>query len=384
MGEPSDVVRDLRRSGFAELPLHGGRAPAWLVKRMIKLANCIVAVILEEYGHEVFLRRLADPYWFQALGCVLGYDWHSSGVTTVLTGVLKAAIEPSEFGVAVCGGKGRASRNAPSEISVTGEILGLSTSKIDKLRYASRMSAKIDNSAIQDGYQLYHHAFFLTENGKWAVIQQGMNTDDRTARRYHWLSENLKDFVVEPHTAIISERKNSCVLNMTANESEGCRKASVDIVKENPKKLARNLGLLRRTRQRMLDEWIPHNEEMRMPLSRRFLSMPLNINWKAVERAYDFQPRNYEELLSIRGIGPSTVRGLALISEIIYGEEPSWRDPVKYSFAYGGKDGVPFPVDRKAMDESIRILKEAVENAKIGKRDKLLSLRRLRNLMSSM
>ena len=384
MGEPSDVVRDLRRSGFAELPLHGGRAPAWLVKRMIKLANCIVAVILEEYGHEVFLRRLADPYWFQALGCVLGYDWHSSGVTTVLTGVLKAAIEPSEFGVAVCGGKGRASRNAPSEISVTGEILGLSTSKIDKLRYASRMSAKIDNSAIQDGYQLYHHAFFLTENGKWAVIQQGMNTDDRTARRYHWFSENLKDFVVEPHTAIISERKNSCVLNMTANESEGCRKASVDIVKENPKKLARNLGLLRRTRQRMLDEWIPHNEEMRMPLSRRFLSMPLNINWKAVKRAYEFQPRNYEELLGIRGIGPSTVRGLALISEIIYGEEPSWRDPVKYSFAYGGKDGVPFPVDRKAMDESIRILKEAVENAKIGKRDKLLSLRRLRNLMSSM
>ena len=384
MGEPSDVVRDLRRSGFAELPLHGGRAPAWLVKRMIKLANCIVAVILEEYGHEVFLRRLADPYWFQALGCVLGYDWHSSGVTTVLTGVLKAAIEPSEFGVAVCGGKGRASRNAPSEISVTGEILGLSTSKIDKLRYASRMSAKIDNSAIQDGYQLYHHAFFLTENGKWAVIQQGMNTDDRTARRYHWLSENLKDFVVEPHTAIISERKNSCVLNMTANESEGCRKASVDIVKENPKKLARNLGLLRRTRQRMLDEWIPYNEEMRIPPSRRFLSMPLNINWKAVKRAYEFQPRNYEELLGIRGIGPSTVRGLALISEIIYGEEPSWRDPVKYSFAYGGKDGVPFPVDRKAMDESIRILKEAVENAKIGKRDKLLSLRRLRNLMSSM
>ena len=373
----------LKRSGFAELPLHGGRAPGWLVKRMIKLANCIVAVILDEYGHDAFLRRLSDPYWFQALGCVLGYDWHSSGVTTVLTGVLKSAINPSDFGLAVCGGKGRASMKAPSEISSAGENLGLSTSRIEELRYASRMSAKIDNSALQDGYQLYHHAFFLTEDGKWAVIQQGMNTSDRTARRYHWLSENLKNFVVEPHSAIISEHRASFTLNMTAKESEGCRKVSVEIVKENPRKLARNIVLLRRRRQRILDEWMPHDEETETLLSRKFLSMPLNINWEAVKRAYEFQPRNYEELLGIRGIGPSTVRGLALISELIYGEEPSWRDPVKYSFAYGGKDGVPFPVDRKAMDESIEILKEAVENAKIGKREKLLSLRRLRNLMSS-
>jgi len=371
----------LKRSGFAELPLHGGKAPSWLVKRMIKLANCIVAVILDEYGRDVFLRRLADPYWFQALGCVLGYDWHSSGVTTVLTGVLKSAIEPSEFGLAVCGGKGRASRKAPSEISSAGEALGLSTGKINELRYASRMSAKIDNSALQDGYQLYHHAFFLTEDGRWAVIQQGMDIADRTARRYHWLSENLKDFVVEPHSAIISDHRNPYALDMTAKESEGCRKVSVDIVKEPPKKIARSLGLLRRTRQRMLDEWMPNEENMERFRPQRFLSMPVRINWKAVKRAYEFQPRNYEELLSIRGIGPATVRGLALISELIYGEEPSWRDPVKYSFAYGGKDGVPFPVDRKAMDESISILRQAIENARLQDKEKFRSLRRLRKIL---
>ena len=166
----------MKRAGFAELPLHGGRAPAWLVKRMIKLANCIVTVIIDEYGRDLFLRRLADPYWFQALGCVLGYDWHSSGLTTVLTGVLKSAIDPSEMGLAVCGGKGRVSRMAPLEIHSAGEKLGLSTSKIDEMVYASRMSAKVDNSALQDGYQLYHHAFVMTEDGKWTVIQQGMNT----------------------------------------------------------------------------------------------------------------------------------------------------------------------------------------------------------------
>ena len=370
----------MKRAGFAELPLHGGRAPAWLVKRMIKLANCIVTVIIDEYGKDLFLRRLADPYWFQALGCVLGYDWHSSGLTTVLTGVLKSAIDPSEFGLAVCGGKGRVSRMAPLEIHSAGEKLGLSTSKIDEMVYASRMSAKVDNSALQDGYQLYHHAFVMTEDGKWTVIQQGMNTEDRTARRYHWLSENIKSFVVEPHSAIISERRMPCVLDMTARESEGCRRATIDIVKEDPRRISRNLRLLQRSSQRVLDEWMPMDE----PAGKfkvKFLSMPLRINWDAVKRAYEFQPRNYEELLGIRGVGPATVRGLALISDLIYGEEPSWRDPVKYSFAYGGKDGVPFPVDRRAMDESIRVLKHAIEMAKLNDKERLRSLRRLRELL---
>jgi len=376
-------VKSLKKTGLAELPLHGGKAPGWLVKRMVKLANCIVAVILEEYGCDVFLKRLSDPYWFQALGCVLGYDWHSSGVTTVLTGVLKSAIDPLEFGLAVCGGKGRASKRAPSEIISAGEILGLSTSKIDELIYASRMSAKVDNSALQDGYQLYHHAFFLTEKGRWIVIQQGMNVDNRTARRYHWFSEHLRDFVVEPHSAIISEDKSRFALNMTARESESCRKTSVDIARENPRKIARMLGSLKQEKQRILDEWMPKVSEDETYRIRKILSMPLRINWKAVSRAYEFQPRNYEELLSIRGIGPATVRGLALISELIYGEEPSWRDPVKYSFAYGGKDGVPFPVDRKAMDESIKVLRDAVENAKIGKNEKLLIFKKLKEFIPS-
>ncbi|KYH41755.1 MAG: hypothetical protein AYL33_004080, partial [Candidatus Bathyarchaeota archaeon B63] len=194
---------------------------------MIKLARCIVSIIVDEYGCDVFLRRLSDPYWFQAFGCVLGYDWHSSGVTTVLTGVLKSAIRPSELGLAVCGGKGRVSRRAPQEICLAGESLGLSTAKIEELMYSSRMSAKIDNSALQDGYHLYHHAFFLTEDGQWAVIQQGMNPANRTARRYHWLSDNVTEFVVEPHAAIVSERRSPIALDMTARESEGCRRASV-------------------------------------------------------------------------------------------------------------------------------------------------------------
>jgi hypothetical protein len=371
----------LKKAGLAELPLHGGRAPAWLVKRMIKLADCIVSIIVEEYGREVFLRRLADPYWFQAFGCVLGYDWHSSGVTTVLTGVLKSAVKPSELGLAVCGGKGRASRRAPTEICSAGEALGLSTARIEELKYASRMSAKIDNSALQDGYQLYHHAFFLTEDGRWAVIQQGMNAASRTARRYHWLSDNVTEFVVEPHAAIVSDQRSPIALDMTARKSEGCRRASVDIVKDNPGKVARMLRSVLRNKQRTLEEWIPAAQGDSLALKvPKFLSMPARINWEAIRRAYEFQPRNYEELLSIRGIGPATVRGLVLVSEIIYGEEPSWRDPVKYSFAYGGKDGVPFPVDRRAMDESIRMLEDAIRNARLGDKERLRSLQRLRGL----
>jgi hypothetical protein len=303
-------------------------------------------------------------------------------VTTVLTGVLKSAVKPSELGLAVCGGKGRASRKAPNEIRSAGETLGLSTAKIEELKYASRMSAKIDNSALQDGYQLYHHAFFLSEDGRWAVIQQGMNADNRTARRYHWLSDDIEEFVVEPHAAIVSDQRSPLALDMTARESEGCRRASVDIVKDNPRKVIHMLRSVLRNKQRTLEEWMPAAQgEFPAAKIPRFLYMPARINWEAVRRAYEFQPRNYEELLSVRGIGPATVRGLALVSEIIYGEEPSWKDPVKYSFAYGGKDGVPFPVDRKAMDDSIRMLEDAIRNARLGDKERLRSLQRLRALI---
>jgi len=365
----------LKRTGVAKLPLHYGKAPRWLVVRMIKLAKEMVTVIVDEYGQEEFLRRISDPFWFQALGCVLGYDWHSSGVTTVVTGVLKSAINPTDQGLAVCGGKGKASLQAPVEISHLGERFGFSTDKIDRLRYASRMSAKVDNTTIQAGYPLYHHAFFVTEDGKWAVVQQGMSVKDRTARRYHWLSENVRDFVVEPHDAIVGDVKREVALNMTARESEGCQKTSTDIAKENPRKVMNMLKSIRPAHQKSLQEWIPQITWKEYVTD--VLSLPRNLNWKAVKKAYDFQPKNYEELLGIRGIGPATVRALALVSELIYGEKPSWKDPVRYSFCVGGKDGVPFPVDRATYDKTIEILEGAVKQAKVGSKERINAIKRL-------
>ncbi len=370
----------MRRTGVASLPLHYGKAPQWLVKRMIKLSGEIVTIIIDEYGREEFLRRVSDPFWFQAFGCALGYDWHSSGLTTVVTGVLKSSIIPEEHGVAVCGGKGKISLQTPMEISKIGEKFNLSSAKINHLQYASRMSAKVDNTAIQAGYPLYHHAFFLDENGNWAVIQQGMNIRDRTARRYHWLSRNVKSFVSEPHNAIVGEEKREIVLNMTAKESEGCRKTSTDIARENPRKIMKMLKSIRPACQKSLQEWISRTEEKEYVVD--VLSLPRNLNWKTVRKMYEFQPRNYEELLGIRGVGPATVRALALISELIYGEKPSWRDPVKYSFCVGGKDGVPFPVNRKAYDEAIEILENAIKQAKVGDEERMKAIRRLSEFLN--
>ena len=371
----------MKRTGVAKLTLHYGRAPKWLVLRMQKLAREMVAVIVDEYGQDEFLRRISDPFWFQALGCVLGYDWHSSGVTTVLTGILKSAINPTEQGLVVCGGKGKASVKAPLEISRLGEKFDFSADKIDRLQYASRMSAKVDNAAIQAGYPLYHHAFFVTEHAKWAVVQQGINVQDRTARRYHWIKEGLsKDsFVVEPHAAIVGETQREAVLDLTARESEECREASVDLSKEKPTRVKRLLESVRPGWQKSLMSWIPGSVDKGYVVD--VLSMPRRVNWNALRGAYEFQPKNYEELLSIKGIGPATVRGLALVSQIIYGKPASWKDPVKYSFAYGGKDGVPYPVNREAMDESILILKQAIQEAQLGKKDKIRSLERLRQVV---
>ena len=372
----------MQRTGTARLPLHYGKAPRWLVVRMQKLAKEIVIIVVDEYGTGGFLRRVSDPFWFQALGCVLGHDWHSSGVTTVVTGALKQAIVPEEHGIAVCGGKGRISRQAPLEIGNVGEKFGFSGNKIDALRYASKMSAKVDSAAVQAGYQLYHHAFFVAEDEQWAVIQQGMCPQDRTARRFHWLSSNTENFVVEPHNAIVGDVKRDVVLDMTAKESERCRKTSIDIAKEPPKKSMQMLMSIRPAHQASLQKWLPKTAGTAWKeCPADFLSMPRNINWKALQEVYEFQPGNYEELLGFKGVGPATVRGLALIAELIYGEKPSWKDPVKYSFAYGGKDGVPYPVNRKAMDESIQILKQAVQEAKVEDKEKMRSLQRLRRFV---
>jgi uncharacterized protein len=281
----------------------------------------------------------------------------------------------------VCGGKGKTSRKTPSDIAVAGEKFGLPQQTIEKLVYSSRMTAKVDNTAIQAGYQLYHHAFLVTRDAKWAVIQQGMSDVDRTARRYHWLSENTRDFVVEPHNGVVGEVRREKALNMVAKASEAARKASVDLSKEPTRKLMNLIqSAAKPQNQRSLQEFLPQSAD---PWRRTQtpLNMPRNINWDTLSSLYEFQPDNYEELLSVRGVGPATVRGLALVAELVYGEEPSWEDPVKFSFAFGGKDGVPYPVDRKAMDESIQILRKSVEEAKIGDKEKLQSLQRLRRFV---
>ena len=368
------------KTGVANLPLHHGKAPRWLFKRMVALSKGITKVIIYEYGKDEFLRRISNPFWFQALSCVLGYDWHSSGCTTVTCGALKEAINSQEFGFAIAGGKGKASRKTLEEIEQIGDLYNLSTNAIKQLQYSSRIAAKVDNTAIQDGYNLYHHVLIFSENGRWAVIQQGLNSENNYARRYHWLSEQVKNFVCEPHNAIVGDEHQEKVLDMTSKQSITTQKISVDLVNENPQHLKHDWAkLTKQENQQTLDSWVnPKSIMIKLP----YLNMPRSINWKKMKEIYDIQPTNYEELLALSGVGPNTVRALALISDLIYGEKPSWEDPVKYSFTVGGKDGVPYPVDRNAMDESIEFLKIGIESANIGKKDKIQAFRRLHNFIS--
>lgn len=365
----------MARTGIANLPLHPGKAPRWLFKRMVLLSKGIIEVLSYEYGSDEFLRRLSDPFWFQALSCVLGFDWHSSGTTTVTCGALKEAIKSDEYGFTIAGGKGKASRKTLEEIEKTGELYNFSTAKLEELKYSSRMAAKIDNTAVQDGHDLYHHVFIFSENGLWSVIQQGMSSETNYARRYHWLSEHVDSFVCEPHNAILGDLHQEKVLDMTARQSESAQKISVDIVNDGPRHLRRDWAELTRPQnQTTLDNWIS-SQQRNKPIE--YLTMPRTINWVKMREIYDFQPKNYEELVAIKGVGPSTVRALALISDLIYGEKPSWKDPIKYSFTVGGKDGVPFPVDRKAMDEATETIRTGVKQAKIDDKERLRALRRL-------
>jgi hypothetical protein len=345
---------------------------------MKQLGGAISTIIVNEYGRQEFLRRLADPFFFQALSCVLGFDWHSSGTTTTTLGALKEAIKPDELGVAVCGGKGRASKRTPGEIEKFAGVLSVSSQRVEKLKYASRMAAKVDNACIQDGYQLYHHTFLFTEDGDWAVVQQGMH--EQMARRYHWLSDNVRSFVEEPHSGIVGDRKEEVVLDMTACESEEARRTSLDLVREGP---ARLVVSLRDAGQRSLDEYFerrPQALKLVMPTPHTITRLTKQTV-AALRRAYELQPESYEELVAIKGIGPKAVRALALVSDIIYGRSPSWEDPVRFSFAHGGKDGVPYPVDRDTYQMTIEILKSAIEEAKIGQKEKLNAIRRLHEFL---
>ncbi|MFB3766220.1 MAG: DUF763 domain-containing protein [Methanotrichaceae archaeon] len=362
----------MMRTGATDLPLHTGSAPPWLFKRMRRLAGELVEMLVYEYGPEEFLHRISDPYWFQAFACVLGFDWHSSGTTTVTTGALKQALSPQRHGIGVAGGKGRTSGKSPEDIQRLGDAFSITSRKVDELIRASRMSAKVDSVLVQDGYQIYHHVFFFTEKGEWAVVQQGMN--ESYARRYHWLSDNVRSFVEEPHSAICSQRREQSALDLTAHESNENRKVTLDLIRDGPSHLGRQRSLLDFGASKPN---IP--AEFSMPRRHELLAT-LDISKegrKALQMAYELQPSSYEDLVALKGIGPSKIRALSLISELVYGASPSWRDPAKFSFAHGGKDGTPFPVDRETYDHSIRMLKEALEGAELDRKEKYEAIKRL-------
>ena len=374
-----------------KLPLHGGHAPPYLIDRMIKLSGAMAKVIVNEYGEHEFLRRISDPLWFQAFGCVLGFDWHSSGVTTVVTGVLKQSLKVEEHGISIAGGKGKKSTQTKNEIPTLAEkYYNLSSNKIDSLLYASRMAAKVDNAAIQDGYSLYHHVILFDKNGDWSVVQQGMNTKDMTARRYHWISDLVKNFTCEPHAGIISNYKNLRTLNMCSINSKENQKVSLELATGNTENLKSSVNKIVQKKDHLremsntLDDWMPkgnssynsgnHFEDYH---SDEHYEMPTRLDWNLFRKIYDIQPRNYEQLISVPGFGSAAVRALSLIAEIIFGTKASWQDPVKYNFAHGGKDGVPYPVARNTYDKSIRYLSDAIEGAEIQGQDRIEALRKL-------
>ena len=351
------------RTGIANLPLHYGKAPPWLFSRMVKLAREITLAIITDFGPEEMLRRLSHPYWFQAFGCILGFDWHSSGVTTTLCGALKEALKGMErdLDLFVAGGKGKTSRQTPAEIEGWADLTSVNPVP---LVYASRMSAKVDSSAVQDGYQLYHHTFLFTGKGSWAVIQQGMNEINRYARRYHWLGEAVTDFVNEPHSAVLSEARGQA-LNLVASESDPARTTITDIATaEKPEK---NLAELKKLKTLTLP---PRHQIVINDLHPDSLS-------KIILSAYERQPQDFEQLLGLSGVGAKTIRALSLISELVYGVAPSYRDPARYSFAHGGKDGIPYPVDRETYDRSIELLRQAINKTKLGIREKNEAVGRL-------
>lgn len=369
-----------------QLPLHDGKAPRWLVERMKMLSYLIVKAIVLEHGYGTLLARLSDPLWFQAFGCVLGYDWHSSGVTTVVTGVLKQALaeHDHDLGLMVAGGKGKSAFKACEELVTICDTFNIRSSKMDELLYASKMTAKVDSILLQDKHELYHHAMLVAEDGTWAVVQQGMDVNAKTARRYHWL--NAKRFVDEPRSGIIGSSVLDNILDMTAKESGECRKVCVDIA--NEKNVISSVQLL--FKQSVLDTWIDRYDDNKHCNSNSNIGdgrgnakaieiyvMPEHIDWDVFKRIYDVHPSNYEELVAVKGVGASTIRALALVAELIYGARPSWRDPVKFTFAHGGKDGVPYPVDRRTYDESIKVLREAIEGLDVDHRVRKDMLMRL-------
>jgi hypothetical protein len=350
------------RTGSADLPLHGGQVPAWLAARMARLGRVITEALVLEYGRHELLRRLANPFWFQALGCVMGMDWHSSGITTSVVGALKRGLAPvaGELGIHVCGGRGRHSRKTPAELLAVGERAGLDG---EALARTSRLVAKVDSAAVQDGFDLYLHAFVVTDDGAWTVVQQGMNGARRQARRYHWLWERAGSCVEEPHAAIEGPPQGT-ILNLTDHRAAQARATNVQLAAGDPEVV---VGALERLPHLVL----PAHHDVRVEdLDLRRLAGALRV---ARERG----PRDFPELLLTPGLGGRTLFALSLVAEVVHGTPSRFTDPARFSLAHGGKDGHPFPVPLRVYDETLRVMRAAVDRAKLGQDDKLAALRRL-------
>jgi hypothetical protein len=365
------------KTGVATVPLDWGHCPPWLFLRMKQLAQGIAIAISEEFGPQEMLKRLSDPVWFQSFGCVLGFDWNSSGLTVTTMGALKEAVRGIErdVGLYVCGGK-KVSRNTPMEAQAWGQRLGWNEDETFKLVNASRMAAKVDSALVQDGFQIYAHNLVFTADGKWSVIQQGMNVSVQKARRYHWLSDKVSDFCETPHSGIASDQRLSH-LNLTAKESRENKTISADLVKEEPKTFLKDFlkladkadGLTRQRRLPGFTEMELNNVEFHWhPVAvEKFNVKRLK---KTIEKAHFFKPKDFSELLKTEGVGPKTIRALSLVSEVIYGAKPSYEDPARYTFAVGGKDGTPYPVDRSTYDKTIDIIEKGIRNSKITQRER--------------
>jgi len=349
------------KTGTADLPLHGGRVPMWLASRMARLGRVVTEALVIHYGRDEVLRRLADPFWFQSLGCVMGMDWHSSGITTSVLGALKRGLAPvaSELGIHVCGGRGRHSRRTPDELLALGEKLAIDASALVR---TSRLVAKVDSAAVQDGFDLYLHGFVVTNDGHWAVVQQGMNPDQRQARRYHWLWDRAGSFVEEPHNAIDGQPHPFPIVNLTDKAAKDARAQTVALAVADPELVITGV-------QRALA--MPSHHDVRAE------NLDLRRLGAALQVAAHHGPSSFPELLLTPNIGKRTLLALALVAEVVHGAPSRFTDPARFSFAHGGKDGHPFPVPLKIYDETLRVLRAAVDQAKLGQDDKLAAMRRL-------
>jgi uncharacterized protein len=349
----------MKHTGIADLPLHGGHVPEWLSVRMTQLGREIVRAVIEEHGHSALLARLSDPFWFQALGCVMGMDWHSSGITTTVMGALKRALNPifNDVGIYVCGGRGKYALQTPAELLALSNRTGLAGNELVR---ASKLSAKVDNNCIADGFTIYLHSFVVSKTGEWAVVQQGMNTETGMARRYHWHSANIASFVDDPHTAVIGSNLGT-ILNLSDKRASDNRQGIVDFTGLNPD---------------------TQMQEMRkLVMDRDHRVKPKHVDAKrlgaVLTLAHEQQYKTFVDVLLHPGVGPRTVQSLALVSEVIYGAPGRFSDPARFAFAHGGKDGHPFPVPLTVYDETITMLRRAVDRAKIGNSDKLSGIRTL-------